>query len=317
VARRAGDRWTQKLATPEYMAPEIAGGQPPTPAADVYALGIVLYELVCGRSPFRGGTSAEIIRRHAGCVAVPAPGVPAQLWALIEPCLRPDPLLRPAAAEVAAALRAVAAGLVGVPPVAPLPPDAVTYRPRVAETTRFGETPAAMAPAAMAHAALAPGAMAHAGLAPTGPAPARGRLRTRLLVGAAVAVVATFLTGGGVAAANGVFSRDGAGRPPGAVVEGPATAPSAGPPAAPSAVPSGPADDPTRTPSGSGSSPPDTGGSGASGSDGSDGSDGSGGSGGSGASGTAGSRRPSRPGSSDGGSPGDLIGGPMPRLPRR
>src|SRR5439155_369287 len=52
-------------ATPEYVAPEVITGQPPRPATDVYALGIVLYELLCGRSPYRGGGVSEVLWRHA------------------------------------------------------------------------------------------------------------------------------------------------------------------------------------------------------------------------------------------------------------
>ncbi|HEV7558557.1 MAG TPA: serine/threonine-protein kinase [Kofleriaceae bacterium] len=57
--------------TPEYLAPELVRGEPPTFASDVYAVGTVLYELVCGAPPFSGGTADEIMARQLGEDPVP------------------------------------------------------------------------------------------------------------------------------------------------------------------------------------------------------------------------------------------------------
>jgi eukaryotic-like serine/threonine-protein kinase len=56
---------TQAMLTPDYAAPEQLDGDEPTVAADVYALGIVLYELICGKGPWRrdGASVPAIIRR--------------------------------------------------------------------------------------------------------------------------------------------------------------------------------------------------------------------------------------------------------------
>ena len=50
--------------TPEYMAPEIISGAPPSFASDLYAVGIVLYELLSGQTPFVGGTAVDILTRQ-------------------------------------------------------------------------------------------------------------------------------------------------------------------------------------------------------------------------------------------------------------
>ncbi|MEP6860344.1 MAG: serine/threonine-protein kinase [Deltaproteobacteria bacterium] len=57
--------------TPEYMAPEIIRGEVLTTAADIYAIGVVLYELVSGSTPFGGGTPAEVFARHLEDDVVP------------------------------------------------------------------------------------------------------------------------------------------------------------------------------------------------------------------------------------------------------
>lgn len=52
------------IGTPQYMAPETAGDEPIDHRIDVYALGVMLFEILSGELPYRGGTSIEIIYNH-------------------------------------------------------------------------------------------------------------------------------------------------------------------------------------------------------------------------------------------------------------
>lgn len=132
VARRvtgSGQR-SATHATPEYVAPEVIGGAPPAASTDVYALGIVLYELFCGRTPYRGGAASEVLYRHISCVPVAPAGFPPDVWAVVTACLAGDPDRRPAAGTVAQSLRTLQAGLGTLAPLPASGPEAVTWQPR-------------------------------------------------------------------------------------------------------------------------------------------------------------------------------------------
>jgi len=91
------------MGTTQYMAPErIAGGQA-TPASDLYALGILIYECLTGLPPYDGGT-AEVMAAHLYLPLPPLPaGVPPELGELITRLTAKDPAARLSdAAEVAA-----------------------------------------------------------------------------------------------------------------------------------------------------------------------------------------------------------------------
>jgi eukaryotic-like serine/threonine-protein kinase len=99
------------LGTAAYLAPEQAAGDEVTSAADVYSLGVVLYELLTGRTPYTFETLAELADRSAADPIRPiadlAPGVPPALEDVVMRCLARNPAYRPSsAAELARELRA-------------------------------------------------------------------------------------------------------------------------------------------------------------------------------------------------------------------
>ncbi|MGH3288870.1 MAG: serine/threonine-protein kinase, partial [Streptosporangiaceae bacterium] len=94
-------KMTSLIGTPEYMAPELADHDTATPAADLYSAGIVLYEMLAGRTPFAGGHPLAVLRRQVEQPPPPIPGAPRELWVQVESLLAKDPRSRPASAAVA------------------------------------------------------------------------------------------------------------------------------------------------------------------------------------------------------------------------
>jgi hypothetical protein len=127
------------LGTPSYMAPEQAEGSSAVgPAADVWALGVILYRLLAGRKPFESPSLTDLL--HKVCHETPAPlrqvrpGVPEELERLCLNCLEKAPERRPAAADLAARLERFLAR----------PPRETT--PTASNLTVSGSIPAPAAP---------------------------------------------------------------------------------------------------------------------------------------------------------------------------
>jgi eukaryotic-like serine/threonine-protein kinase len=99
------------LGTPAYMAPEQVRGDNVDARSDLYALGLVLYEMLTGTLPFTGDTALQLAIARLDHEPVDPRSyavLPDALAELVLQCLRRDPTLRPASAEaVAAALLAV------------------------------------------------------------------------------------------------------------------------------------------------------------------------------------------------------------------
>jgi len=83
------------MGTLAYMAPETLGGEPPSAASDIFALGCVLYEMIAGRSAFLAETPVTTLNRVLNGEPVPiaasAMDVPEEIEALIQRCLSKQP----------------------------------------------------------------------------------------------------------------------------------------------------------------------------------------------------------------------------------
>ncbi|MET7459111.1 serine/threonine-protein kinase [Nonomuraea sp. NPDC005501] len=88
------------LGTAQYVSPEQAQGLPLTPATDLYSLGIVVYECLAGRTPFRGESQVAIALQHLNEQPPPlGVDVPAPVRDLVMALLSKDPARRPGSAR--------------------------------------------------------------------------------------------------------------------------------------------------------------------------------------------------------------------------
>ena len=86
------------LASPQYFSPEQEARQRPTPASDVYSLGVVLYEMLTGALPFPARTSAELVHMHLAAAPIPpseyVPVLPSALEQIVLKALSREPAAR-------------------------------------------------------------------------------------------------------------------------------------------------------------------------------------------------------------------------------
>jgi serine/threonine-protein kinase len=104
------------FGTPAYMSPEQALGKATDGRTDIYALGVMLYEMACGRVPFQGENAIAVLTLHANEAPEPLskrlPGVSPELEAIVHKCLNKEVEARYGSmAELAADLARLAAGM--------------------------------------------------------------------------------------------------------------------------------------------------------------------------------------------------------------
>jgi hypothetical protein len=107
VETRADASTLAVVGTPTYMAPEQAASDDVGPEADLYSVGVLMYEALTGRAPIEGAALQVMLRKQSERPASPrevAAGVPADLDELCMALLRPKPDDRPSATAVLRAL---------------------------------------------------------------------------------------------------------------------------------------------------------------------------------------------------------------------
>jgi serine/threonine-protein kinase len=134
------------MGTPAYVAPERFDGEPATPAADMFALGTLLYHCLSGRLPWSAQSPTELVRRQRYDDPDPLPeigGLAPEVLDLCSRCLSRDPAERPTAL-VAALLLAEAVDARVYVPIRDLDP-AATHRSIPPWDRRAAEAPTSAA----------------------------------------------------------------------------------------------------------------------------------------------------------------------------
>ncbi len=199
------------IGTVGFMAPEVIRGEEPTAAADVYAVGITLYQLLAGVLPFTG-QAAAVMHGHLEAAAPRPAGMPDRLWALISACLRKEAPARPAAATLARALCDPALIRESASASETVPPLDLAYLPGLDPATESARLPAAAADGRSTGEAGPSGSAGRTGSRRTGShrpegrrtdsrRPGSRRIQARTAWVAAVALALVF------AAAGAVFTR--------------------------------------------------------------------------------------------------------------
>lgn len=131
----SSQRSTALVGTPAYIAPELVAGEAPSPASDVYSIGVMLYEMACGVTPFAHPNTLAVLRKQADQMPGRPEGLDERIWSILSRVLDKSPQRRPTAIEISNELNQIAPSVAGLAPLSALtePPvgpavDALTAR---------------------------------------------------------------------------------------------------------------------------------------------------------------------------------------------
>jgi serine/threonine protein kinase len=134
--------------SPQYFSPEQATGEAPSPASDVYSLGVVLYEVLTGALPFTAPTSEELARMHLEAAPIApseyVPDIPSALEQIVLKVLSKEPAARYRTADQLGRVL-LRFGTQRDEPTAP-PPPSLSLTPEAATTYQRTETQPAYTP---------------------------------------------------------------------------------------------------------------------------------------------------------------------------
>jgi serine/threonine protein kinase len=132
-----GERTNVVWGSPLYFAPEQAQGEAPSPASDVYSLGVVLYEVLSGTPPFTASTPDELARLHISARPIPIreyiPDIPRALEEIVMKVLSKEPAARYRTADQLGRVLQKFGTQENLPPPAPAPAPQTPGRPAIQE----------------------------------------------------------------------------------------------------------------------------------------------------------------------------------------
>ncbi|HEY8078840.1 MAG TPA: protein kinase, partial [Labilithrix sp.] len=190
------------VGTPEYMSPEQARGEKLDARSDIYSIGVILYQLLTGRTPFDGDTPLAVVLKHI--TEAPRPpheiydGVHRGLETICLKALAKTPAERfQSAREMRDAIRAAIAQ--GAPPPVPLEAATAPTQAELSSKEILAATtgPAITAPVASANVVSAP--MGAVSMTPLGTEAAPAAAKKKSAVGLVLGIAAIALLGGGAA----------------------------------------------------------------------------------------------------------------------